>query len=340
MQGLSLLLIGLSIVSPVGGLLKGPSSQFISRENACTFKGDDNMYGLGIRLGLYFQWMTTSTANNFVPEEAATMRGVNNSFQLATFIALVYTTVTRLLSTESGPLYAVEAFIVFTLCAGGVCSGRGSGNSLERSKMAPQATSTSFAHYRETQIGQLIRVLIGSAIVYYGIWLIYSGLDSMAHPPCSRSAFFFAMVDLYHWFRTLLKVTFTIAAVYASAMLLSTLYLVAVLCHKLGFVSGVGSILGFNRDQPSAAPDTGTDSSGRNMTMLTNTSFSLELPVFVLMIELMIKWNKIEGVNTIRNTGQLIPLVVGASGLVRVLYKALYKAARGEYRKISDLNIC
>jgi hypothetical protein len=297
------------------------------------------MYGLGIRLGLYLQWMTTSMANNFVPEEAIVMRGVNNSFQLATFVALVYTTLTRLSSAESGSLYAVEAFVVLMLCAGGVCSGRGLGNSLERNKSG-HATSTTFANYKETQIGQLVRILIGSAIVYYGVWLIYSGLDSMAHPPCSRTAFFFARVDLYHWFRTLLKVIFTIAAIYSSAILLSTLYGVIVLCRRLGFVSGMASILGFNEEQPSAAaPDPRTDGSGKPVTTLTHTSFSFELPLFILMIELMIKWNKIAGVHTISSTGQLIPLVVGGSGFVRVLYKALYKAARGEYCKISYLLI-
>ena len=267
------------------------------------------------------------------------MRGVNNSFQLATFVALVYTTLTRLSSTDSGSLYAIEAFIVLMLCTGGVCSGRGLGNSLEGGKTVPQVRSTTFANYNGTNVGGLIRVLIGSAIVYYGLWLIYSGLDGLAHPPCSRTAFFFAMVDLYHWFRTLLKVTYTIAAIYSSAILLSTLYFVIVLCRGLGFASGMASILGFKEVQPDAAPDPRTDGSDKNVTVLTHTSFSLELPLFILMIELMIKWNKIQGVHTIRNTGQLIPLVVGGSGLVRVLYKALYKAARGEYGKISNLHI-
>lgn len=46
-------------------------------DEACGFEGDEGTYGRGIRLGLYLQWFTTSLADNFVPDEAIAMRGVN-----------------------------------------------------------------------------------------------------------------------------------------------------------------------------------------------------------------------------------------------------------------------
>ncbi|RPB26915.1 hypothetical protein L211DRAFT_753567, partial [Terfezia boudieri ATCC MYA-4762] len=52
------------------------------------FTGDADTYGLGIRIGLYFQWITSSIAYSFVPSEAITMRGVNNCFQAAMFAGL------------------------------------------------------------------------------------------------------------------------------------------------------------------------------------------------------------------------------------------------------------
>ena len=43
----------------------------------CGFQGDDSIYGLGVRLGLYLQWFATCLADNFLPDEAIAMRGVN-----------------------------------------------------------------------------------------------------------------------------------------------------------------------------------------------------------------------------------------------------------------------
>jgi hypothetical protein len=51
----------------------------------CGFQGDDNTYGLGIRIGIYLQWVTSAIAYTFLPEEGATMRGVNLCFLLSNF---------------------------------------------------------------------------------------------------------------------------------------------------------------------------------------------------------------------------------------------------------------
>ena len=55
---------------------------------ACGFVGDNSTYGLGIRLGIYLQWIASSIAYHFVPEEAVTMRGVNTFFTLSNFIGM------------------------------------------------------------------------------------------------------------------------------------------------------------------------------------------------------------------------------------------------------------
>ena len=61
------------------------SSQSNSNITTCGFKGDDNTYGIGIRIGVYLQWATSGLAFNFVPEEAVTMRGVNLVFTMSNF---------------------------------------------------------------------------------------------------------------------------------------------------------------------------------------------------------------------------------------------------------------
>lgn len=301
-----------------------PSEPLI--ETLCGFKGDDNMYGLGIRLGVYFQWVTTSISNNFVPEEAAMMRGVNNCFQLSTFAGLMYITLGRGSTQNSGTIYAVEAFIVLLLCTGGVCSGRGLGNASDDDHALGERVPTTFADYKASRIGQIVRVLIAAASIYYGIWFVYVGMDNMAHPPCSRTTFFFAPVDLYHWYRAFLKVVFTLSGIASSFLILESSLGVARLWREHGGISAVGKILAFHEER------TASGHSGQHETVLTHTSFSLDLALFILTIELIIKWNHIQGVNTLGNTGQILPLIVGGSGLLRVLYKTVYKVVRKDYR--------
>lgn len=61
-----------------------PNPSSVTSAN-CAFRGDQDTYGKGIRVGVYLQWMTSNLANNFVPDEAMTMRGVNTCFALANF---------------------------------------------------------------------------------------------------------------------------------------------------------------------------------------------------------------------------------------------------------------
>jgi hypothetical protein len=51
----------------------------------CGFLGDSNTYGIGIRVGIYLQWITSGLAYNFIPDEAAEMRSINFTFMLSNF---------------------------------------------------------------------------------------------------------------------------------------------------------------------------------------------------------------------------------------------------------------
>ena len=37
--------------------------------STCSFEGDDNLYGLGVRIGSYLQWLTVGLAYNFAPKK-------------------------------------------------------------------------------------------------------------------------------------------------------------------------------------------------------------------------------------------------------------------------------
>ena len=49
---------------------------------------------------------------------------------------------------------------------------------------------------------------------------------------------------------------------------------------------------------------------------------------FILNIELLIRWNHISGVHKIDGTGQIIPLVVAVTGLIRVCWKLIVRVIK------------
>ncbi|KAF8465698.1 hypothetical protein BDZ91DRAFT_681402, partial [Kalaharituber pfeilii] len=224
------------------------NNETASSEERCGFDGDQDTYGLGIRIGLYFQWLTSSLAYNFVPSEAVTMRGVNNCFQAAMFAGLLFVTITK-----GSELFAVEAYLMLLFCMGGVCSSTGDeGPSYWEDDENPQQrarTIRGYAYYDTTTLGSYVRLLLTAAFLAYGLWFVWVGMDGMRHPPCSTYAFFFARVNLYNWFRTFLK---------------------------KGHVGFGGALI-----------------------------------LFIVAVELTIRWNVIEGVDDVGSTGQLLPVILG-----------------------------
>lgn len=46
----------------------------------------------------------------------------------------------------------------------------------------------------DSRIGYVIHYALIGAVLYYTVWFLYTGMDTMAAPPCSRYAFLFAKV--------------------------------------------------------------------------------------------------------------------------------------------------
>ena len=59
---------------------------FNASSTECGFMGDGDTYGLGIRLGVYTQWISSLLAYFFLPDEAASAGGVNTCFTLSNYI--------------------------------------------------------------------------------------------------------------------------------------------------------------------------------------------------------------------------------------------------------------
>ena len=74
----------------------------------CSIDGNADLYGLGIRLGIYFQIISTIIVNHFVPDEVSGIWTTNGIFLLAVFAAVANTTVHH-------SIQYIEAFVMLQL---------------------------------------------------------------------------------------------------------------------------------------------------------------------------------------------------------------------------------
>jgi hypothetical protein len=80
--------------------------------SSCSFSGNADMYGAGIRVGFYLQWLGGILAGWLASDEIPNMRISNALLISATFLAL-------LLQTAQNGLHLVEIYIVLLLTFGG-----------------------------------------------------------------------------------------------------------------------------------------------------------------------------------------------------------------------------
>jgi hypothetical protein len=80
--------------------------------SSCSFSGNADMYGVGIRIGFYLQWIGTILAGWLASDEVPSMRMSNALFVSATFFALI-------LEAAQDTLQPVEIYIILLLSFGG-----------------------------------------------------------------------------------------------------------------------------------------------------------------------------------------------------------------------------
>lgn len=82
----------------------------------CGFAGNQDVYGLGIRLGLYAQWLSTYLSNWLHSANVTKMRSVNTCFQLAMFTALMA------MANQDPKPHAIDPYIIIIQIMGSVSS--------------------------------------------------------------------------------------------------------------------------------------------------------------------------------------------------------------------------
>ena len=144
----------------------------------CAFDGNTDLYGLGVRLGVYGQWIATLITTVLDPENEASFRLLNLIVQASIFLGLC---------TESRPGNPAAGSVItqFLLC-GSLSSVTGDGIS-------------HFGH-----ASGILRTVFYTAFSAYGIWFWFVGVDAMES--CGgRAVAFFGPSRITGWFRSLGK---------------------------------------------------------------------------------------------------------------------------------------
>jgi len=144
----------------------------------CPFEGNSDIYGIGVRIGLYSQWVATLLVTLFSPGDEEAFRILNLIIQSSVFLGIA--------QQSSSEIDAVEPIIVIFLMCGSLSSLTGDG-------------MKNFSH-----VSGIFRTLFYTALSSYGCWFWFSGLDNMITPGC-RAIAFFGRTSVDGWFRSLGK---------------------------------------------------------------------------------------------------------------------------------------
>jgi hypothetical protein len=138
----------------------------LSLRNECvdSFEGNTDLYGIGIRIGLYLQWLSMLFVTLFVPEDEQVQRIINLIVQAALLSALCI--------ISNSDTNQVEPLIVMWLLCGSLSSLTGGSNT------------------HTFRLSGILRALFYAALFAYSIWYWFLGLDQMAHGKCNAVGFF------------------------------------------------------------------------------------------------------------------------------------------------------
>jgi hypothetical protein len=217
----------LALASPTPTESHTPSDTATSLDCSSKFSGD--YYGLGVRLGIYFIWLTSWVANTFVEEEISGALDANSIFLFALLVSIFKG------SAVSGvaKLAYIDGLVLMQLCAGylfGTHSLWGY-RTAHYQKEGPKAVR----HFGK--IGTHFRLLLATSISIYGIWFWTYGIRYDLHHGLARVTddagdprppqcypvyvFFFAKLNVLGGIRILYVIMSTCTTAYYGAMLLA-----------------------------------------------------------------------------------------------------------------------
>ncbi|PMB70385.1 hypothetical protein BM221_002836 [Beauveria bassiana] len=272
-------------------------------EFSCPVEGQPDLYGLGIRIGIYIQMLAVQISGllSIVLRQDDYLGESVVLFILAVGSVLIKLIVHKqILAVEAAPMVAL------LLAQVSVC----------------RAVS---------QMGFVVGVIF--AVEFCGlsslfVWFWWHGMDVLGRSPCADDkAFFFAKVSLWGWFRTMNKVFAIFTAIAAGMMAIMyifgyTVVSVQYLLYWYQRLRGrVGPLEQNNGDQNS-------DMNDRDWKVDIQSAFEISINIGVIaFVEMTLKWNNITNVHSLRDPGQFMPLMISLAQLVAIIYQGVSRVA-------------
>ncbi|KAM0667931.1 hypothetical protein ACQRIT_002783 [Beauveria bassiana] len=282
------------------------------RQDGCGYDGNSDLYGVGVRVGLYAQWVAMLLSTVFEPRSEAGLRTTNLIIQLAVFIGLCTESVGATTTSTSG-LHPSAAVITQFLLCGSLSSVTGDG----------------VGHLRS--ISGVARLFFYTALSAYGCWFWFAGIDAMRRrrdgvadgaasapaptlAPCTSEVAFFGRTSFDGWFRVLGKILSVLGLVVCVALVAYWVYLLVT-----RFRPGIGRGLAANAHG---------NNKGRPRIELALLALSAGLLVLSAMtVEYLIRVNGVQKVGRadLDSVGQLIPLIAGCMGAALVAWRIVMR---------------
>lgn len=160
------------------------SKQTLPRDQQqCVIEGNPDFYGLGIRIGIYLQYITAFGANLFLKEAIDGNLTTNTIFLLALLVA-------TLVATVRGDVQTIEVVVLLQLSFGFIFSILSIWGHRTR---APRGD----APIRFPLIGSFFRLSLATAFSAYAVWFWFVGeQDIHDHGGCRDVLFLFGRVDV------------------------------------------------------------------------------------------------------------------------------------------------
>lgn len=277
----------------------------------CTFEGNADMYGLGIRLGYYLQWYGGVFASLLAQEEVKGARFALALFIAATFLALV-------IQTSQGGLQVAEIYIILLLTFGAyiflvplfvwrlVTGCRPLWDPSRYPLVDPGPTHSD------------LHTPLLLAVAGYELWFWFARVPTLNSLNCQQYGFLFTKIRLNNQAFQIVNII---------------LYFLLAVVVLLFFALRVASVATDpeGRDERERARDWMRRQQrkyGRRwvsqrilrLQLLDFVNKLITATIVVIAVELSIKWNRITGTSTLSSAGQLIPFVIGLGIILRILY--------------------
>ena len=209
----------------------------------CTTDFSNDYYGFGVRLGVYFSWLSSYFANLLLPSEIAGSLDTNSIFLLALIASLFN-------GTHLRQIQQIDALIIMQLSSGFLFSSF----SIWGYRTSYYQKEGPAAIKRFGGWGTHCRLLLTTAISIYGTWFWWEGLrDGLItsdNPECQEIfTWFFAYLPVRGGVNKLYIVITMCCSIYYGSMLIAAIFAVIAKVFRTGLKEKLTFETGFSASE-------------------------------------------------------------------------------------------